>query len=446
VASAGIRERTGRPVPGRQEKAPSRPSPVRGGWPLTILFVAFPLWWALGLGAFIWFLVAVPLAAGLFMRGRVRVPRGFGVWLLFLMWMLISGTQVDEPQRWIVFAYRAAIYVSATLLFLYVFNAPEDRLPTGRVVGTVTWFWAAVVVAGVAALVAPELEFTSPMEAVLPGSVAGNQFVQELVHPRLAQVQGFLGYPVARPTAPFAYTNEWAANLALLTPFVFAAFSTVRSAPRRGLLIALLVLSVVPAMVSLNRGLWLSLTLALLYGAGRLALRGRMTALRAILALGVVTAVLLVATPLGGLVADRIATPHSNEGRLSLYTEAAEGAMESPLLGYGSPRPSEQDPNLPRVGTHGQLWLILYSHGIPAVLFFLAWFLYAFWITRRPADRIGLWMHVVLFVALVQLAYYGMLPVPIHITMVAAAVALRTAQAGSGPESRPPAENMVVPA
>jgi O-antigen ligase len=145
----------------------------------------------------------------------------------------------------------------------------------------------------------------------------------------------------------------------------------------------------------------------------------------------------MVISPLGGLVLDRIATPHSNEGRGTLYTEAAEGALQSPLLGYGSPRASEQDPNLPRVGTHGQLWLVLYSHGIPAVLFFGGWLLFTFWRTRRGKTNLDLWMHVVLFVALVQMAYYGMIPVPIHIAMVAAALALRpAAEVPPGPTPR----------
>jgi hypothetical protein len=436
-ARAVLGEKRSRPAPQRWDQRPTRPSPVRAGWPLSVLFLAFPLWWALGLGAFIWCVVAIPVAAGLFMRRSIRVPPGFGLWLVFLVWMLASATQLDEPQRWIVFAYRAAIYLSATALFLYVYNASQRELPSRRVVWTITWFWAIVVVAGLVALAAPEAEFTSVMEAVLPGSLAGNQFVSELIHPRLAQVQDFLGYAVARPAAPFAYTNEWGANVAILTPFVFAAWSTVRGAVRRGVLVVLLVAAVIPIVVSLNRGLWLGLSIGVLYGVGRLALRGRVAALRAIVAFAAVSALLMVISPLGGLVLDRIATPHSNEGRATLYTEAAEGALESPLLGYGSPRASEQDPNLPRVGTHGQLWLVLYSHGIPAVLFFGGWLLSAFWRTRRGKTSLDLWMHVVLFVALVQMAYYGMIPVPIHIAMVAAALAFRPAAEGSpGPTPR----------
>ncbi len=40
------------------------------------------------------------------------------------------------------------------------------------------------------------------------------------VHPRFADVQDILGYPVSRPSAPFIYTNDWGGNFALLIPFV----------------------------------------------------------------------------------------------------------------------------------------------------------------------------------------------------------------------------------
>jgi O-antigen ligase len=150
--------------------------------------------------------------------------------------------------------------------------------------------------------------------------------------------------------------------------------------------------------------------------------------------LALIGTVLVVTTPLGQLVLDRIATPHSNEGRLSLYSEAAESVIDSPLLGYGAPRPSERDPNLPRVGTHGQLWLVLFSHGIPAAGFFVGWFAFAFWRSRRTTSDVSSWMHVVLLITLVQMSYYGMVPVPIHIAMLAAAIAWREISAAEVPK------------
>src|SRR5690606_4217063 len=94
------------------------------GWPLTLLFVAFPLWWALGLGTFIFVILAVPMAAALIRRDTLRVPKGFGFWLLFIAWMLLGVTMLwaDAPGavpggggfgRLMVFGLRAAMYLSA---------------------------------------------------------------------------------------------------------------------------------------------------------------------------------------------------------------------------------------------------------------------------------------------------------------------------------------------
>jgi hypothetical protein len=97
-------------------------------------------------------------------------------------------------------------------------------------------------------------------------------------------------------------------------------------------------------------------------------------------------------------------------------------------LGYGSPRPSEVDPSLPQVGTHGQLWLVMYSHGFPGLAFYLGWFAWCFWLTRRGRTRLAFWCNVVVFISLVQLPYYAQLPAQIQVTMVAAALALRESQ------------------
>jgi hypothetical protein len=70
------------------------------------------------------------------------------------------------------------------------------------------------------------------------------------------------------------------------------------------------------------------------------------------------------------------------------------------------------------------------------VALFVGWLVYAFWQTQRRHSPFHLWMSVVLLIALIQLPYYGMLPVPIHLVMVAAALSWREALAESGSEPR----------
>ena len=394
-------------------------------WPIYALFVGFPLWWVLGMGAFIWPVLAVPMLASLLMRQRMRVPRGFGIWLLFLVWMVGSGSQLDESTRGLVFAYRASLYASATILFLYVYNSSERELPTRWLMFALGMFWAAVVAGGYLGVLVPEGSFTSIVERIMPNRFLSNEWFFQLVHPSFAQIHTFLGYPVGRPAAPFVYTNEWGANMGLLTPLVIASWSFLRRASWRAFTIGLLVASVVPMVMSLNRGLWLSLGLGLLYASWRFALWGRARAFGGIVTLIAVIGLLVAFTPLRQLVADRLITGHSNVARLTLAAEAGEGVLQAPILGYGSPRPSAENPNLPSVGTQGQLWLVLFSHGIPGALFYVGWFAFACWSTRNGGSRARFWSHVMLVILLLQMPFYGALPSQIHIVMLATAVAMR---------------------
>ena len=419
--------------------APARPGPARtrlpAGWPVLLLFAAFPLWWLLGLSALIWMLLAVPMLAWLAVRPGVRVPKGFGLWIAFLGWMLFSATQLDQPKYWIAFSYRAALYVSMTILFIYVYNLPRAAVPSRKIALALTSLWAVVVVFGFLALAFPDVRIATPAAQLLPGGLAGNPFVQDLFNPKLAQVQYFVGYPVPRPAAPFTYTNEWGGAMGLLTPLAIASLGLLRSHLVRNLVRLLLVASLVPMVVSQNRGLWIGLGVGLLYMAALVALRGKAGALVAILA-SLVLAVGLVAftPPLRQLVEDRVANPHSNERRASLGEQAVEGALQSPLLGYGGPRESAENPNQPDVGTHGQVYLVLFSHGIPGLVFFLGWWLWALWVSRRGRIGLPLWAHAVLLIGLIEFLYYDMMPTELHLMMVVAAIAWRELEADARPD------------
>jgi hypothetical protein len=411
-------------------------------WPLYALFVLLPLWWALGISAFIWPLMAVPMLFGLLIGQRdVRWPRGFGLWMLFLGWMLLSGTRVTDVDRLTSFLYRGSLYAAATVLFLYVFNLPSSSVPARTIVRALSVCWLMVVAGGYLALVLPGVEFRSLAERVLPG--LANHSLAAVVHPRFAQVSRVLGYQVGRPTAPFAYPNAWGANFALLTPFVVMSWRLDRSKSWLLLTRGGMAASVVPLVMSLDRGAWLSLSLAVLYAAGWLALKGRARPLMGGLALIVAAAALFALPPIRKVIEDRLAHGHSDAGRASLYTEATQRALDSPILGYGAPVASVTQPlkgsgiTRPDVGTHGQLWLVLVSHGIPGMLAFVGWYLLLLVNTRRGQGDVPFWCHVVILLSFLQLPFYEQLPSQLQIVMVAGALALR--------EMRPSASPLAVP-
>jgi hypothetical protein len=408
-------------------------------WPFAALFILFPLWWVLGVSAFILPLIAGPMLLALFWRRRTRAPLAFILWLAFVSWVFLSGLQIPPGTRTLTFAYRLSLYAGSAILFWYVYNMPRSRRLDSKVVRALTIFWMVVVAGGYAGIVLKSATFVPPVEHLIPHALRAKEFTQELISPSFSEVQNFLGYPDPRPTAPFAYTNQWGGNIAVLTPVVFACISGSRPGLWRKLVICVLVLSLVPMVISLNRGMFLSLALGIVYVTVRLAMRGRIGAFGSVVTLTALLVTIIVVTPLGHLVVASFSSTHgdSNNTRVSLYQQASAGANSSPLFGYGSPRPAPGQPQgTPAIGTQGQLWMVLYSNGYPAVVFLIGFILAVTWQTWRVPRTSDLWLHVVPLVALAQTPFYGWLPFELPVVMVVAALAYRRCWQGSAERDR----------
>jgi hypothetical protein len=421
---------------------PSAPAPFAAprrtllpyGWPLYALFYGFPLWWALGMAEFVWPLFASFLLVNLIVRRQsVRVPKGFGLYLLFLAWMAASAVHVSGTDKLFGFVYRALLYSSAPIVGIFILNSPKRLLPNRAVVRMMVVFWIVVVGGGLLGILLPNLHITTLMARIIPKHLQSNSFVYNLVHPATAQVQHFLGYPVPRPAAPFVFTNDWGGNFALLVPFILASWAKSEN-PRRDKLVRLLVpLSLFPVIFSLNRTLWASLALIAVYGSVRFGARGRSVAVvQAAVVMITLGAFVFTFGPTKSLIQDRVATPHSNNGRSALYNASIDLALQQPLIGYGGPQQSTATTKSanykhPDVGTQGQLWTVLVSHGMPATFFFFGFFSYFVWRTRRARSHLELWCHIVVVVALFQSPFYGLLAAQLHIVFVAIGLASREA-------------------
>src|SRR3712207_616265 len=66
--------------------ATAAPRVVLPAWPVAALFALYPLWFVLGVLDVILIVVAVPMVLHLLHAPGMRVPRGFALWLLFLLW------------------------------------------------------------------------------------------------------------------------------------------------------------------------------------------------------------------------------------------------------------------------------------------------------------------------------------------------------------------------
>ena len=399
-------------------------------WPMVALLAGYPLWWIVGIVDFSWILFGGVQLLYLLRAGATRAPRGFGVWLAFLVWMTLSVTQLDTFGRLIGFSYRHLLYVAATVIFLYVYNA-RSRLHDTFVLGLLTIYWLITVAGGFLGMALPTTVVRTPLSYVLPGFLLNNELVNHMVIRRFAQYDPNSFFDVTpRPSAPFLYTNNWGNAYSLLLPFVLLYLIRVRHRRRFWLLLPMVPLSFIPAAATLNRGMFLGLAIAAVYLSVRYLLRGRPGIMLSVILAGALGAGAFTASSFDDEISSRVEDTSTTEDRAEIYVQTLRSVQDNPLFGLGAPRPST-NPNIPPVGTHGQFWMVLHSHGIPGVLFFLGWFALAFAASLRRRDDVGTVANATLLVALAEVFYYGFLPVGLMLTMVAAALALR------GPSPRP---------
>lgn len=379
------------------------------GWPLTLLFAGYPLWWILGITLPMTMLVTGMLIAELRRMPHLRLPRFGTLWGLFLAWALIGVlvVQVDAPyavagwntNRYLTWALRLFWYVAATVALLYLGNV-VDRATRTRIFATFGWMFVWVVIGGYLGAVAPRIGFPSAIEVMLPHSLSSNAFVASLVHPNLAEQMEFAG--VTRPSAPFPFANVWGLNFACFLPFFVVGWRGSLGWKRR---VAPLVLaaSVFPAIASLNRGLWVALGVAGLVLVIRAVMAGNV---RIVIVLGIGGAILgmvIALSPLGVMVADRLSSPNSNQGRSALASRGFASTNASPIVGFGTTRnvqgsltsiaggstPSCPRCGAPSFGTQGQIFLTTFAQGYVGAAFYLGFLLLVLVRSfRRPGSTV----------------------------------------------------------
>jgi O-antigen ligase len=183
---------------------------------------------------------------------------------------------------------------------------------------------------------------------------------------------------------------------------------SVRSGTLRTVLIISLPLALPPAFFTLNRGMFLSLGVGLLVLSVKALMRGRVIMIATVASLGVVFWVASLLIPVSALIATRLDSSDSTADRLGLYIEALKLAQQSPLLGFGVPTSVDTVTADAPVGTQGQLWLVLVSHGLPALIAFAGWLIVVIRGSMRARTAGGEWLAMVPLIALVQMPFYGL--------------------------------------
>ncbi|WP_243706196.1 O-antigen ligase [Micromonospora sp. KC721] len=431
----------GSTTPGTRRVAPptagAPPLPV---WPLTVMFALVPLWWALGAFYLGWAMLGAVLLALLVARGRVALPAGAAWWLVFLVLVLLSATRLDRVTAYLTFGLRYGFLVTALVVCVYVYTLLREGAPWERVLRPLGWYWLGLVGLGWLAVFATDFALTTPVEMALPASVADERYLQALTHVRLNEFNPWSRTPIYRTAAPYPYTNNWGTAYALLVPCVLAYLTSVRTGRFRTVLWVSLPLSVVPAFLTLNRGMFVGLGAGLLYLALRALVRGNARLIVSIAGLVLLVWIVSLVVPVQEMINARVSTTDTNIDRLDLYVRTWQAVQQSPLLGYGAPKSVDTTLAAEPLGTQGLIWQILYSHGIPALVLFLGWLVL---VARRLAAAVspaGHWLSTVPVIALVVIPVYAYIDPNLSIIFFAvgaglAAVAGPVNRASVGPSS-----------
>jgi hypothetical protein len=427
-------------------------------WPVASVLAFYPVWWALGLGVLIFAVLAAPMLFLLIRRraaGRpLRLPPGFAWWALFLTAVVVSigalgvdpaGTVAEHAVgRLPAVSYKLVMYASLTVLLVYVGNLTEAELPKRRLIRLLGWLFVVTVAGGLLGMVAGNFQFTSPVEWLLPGHIRSKGFVQSLVHPYAAQIMDIVGGDKPRPAAPWGYTNTWGNNFCLLIGWLVVSAWRYGNGRRRFWAVLCLLVSIVPAVVSLNRGLWIGIGVVVVYVAIRHVLAGRVWMLGVVvMAAGLLTAALVI-TPLGDVVGARLDNGKSNGIRSFLIDRAMDGFTDSPIIGYGGTRNTVGGRNSITVGEsagcercgnftvggNGQLWQLLYAHGAVGTLGYLGFFTYGLWRFRRDRSAIGIAGSAAIVTSFSAMLWYNALVTPLAFMLLAFALLWRNSLEG----------------
>lgn len=413
----------------RRDRRFSSPAPelVRHplpAWPLMLLLVGFPLWWALGAAAFMPLILAGVMAVLMLGRGGTVLVPGVLPWAAFLVWVGAAGINLLSGASLPAYGQRSGNLLAVGIFLLYVINAREN-LPVRKVVYGLLAMWTAMILLGITAVYFPDYRLTTPVGLLLPDSLLENPLVHNLVFPPLAEVQHPGGAPEAfnRPAAPFPYANSWGVMFAVLTPVVCAAVALARTPVAKAALVLGMAVSFWPALATSNRGMLVGLAAAVLYVVVRLVFRGRLAAAALGFAGVLLAAGTMVATGSLQEILDRQLYSDSTTGRLSLYLQTWQATLEQPLLGYGTPRLEETIGV--SLGTQGYLWMLMFSYGLVGLCLFLYFLGGAVLRTWHTPSTAGLWLHSVPVAALVMIPFYGFDVMQLTAVFVVLALLLR---------------------
>lgn len=392
--------------------------------PVVLPFAAYILWWALGIGDFIWLIAGFIICLSWIGVKGIKVPPVLFLWILFTAWVAVSLVMNDNVGRFAGAVYRLLLYVSAGLLALHTFNARQS-LPVQKVTGAMVWFLGGMSIVGYFALAFPQAIIRTPMAWIMPDALARNELVEQMIIRRMSHWNPSAWIDQAvRPVAPFLYANTWGNVYSLVLPLAILHLWLMWHTRHRWITLIVILGSVIPALSTLNRGMFIGLGVVALWVLLQTVRRGQLFIAALTVSATAIAGLVWLISPLGVALLNRVETSYSLVDRQSLYTDTFDAVLQSPLFGYGSPRPAEQ-PWLPSLGTQGQLWTVLYSHGFIGAALFIGFLVAACAVVLRRRDVVGAVLGGIVLATAVETVFYGMMT-GIMVSLVVVALAMRS--------------------
>ena len=356
--------------------------------------------------------------------------------MLLIAWMIASGFEVQGGQRLLAWGWRLSFFVCGAILLLFIYNIPRRRLPTRSITNALAFYWVIVVIGGWFGVLSPNVQLKSVAESVLPQSVVNNQYVYSHVHLQFAEVQHFLGFPIGRPETFFAYTNAWGSAFAILTPFAIAAVTTTRNRTWR---------SILDDQHGRRRGAGgvLAQPRALAVAGRRDHVRRRPAQRQPRLPAGArhrrrhsVHRGAARGDPAGRPRDQSLQPPDRRHRPAPARPGRHPAGVRTIRCSDTAHRPQNTVAGQSSIGTESEVFLLVYSHGIPALALFFIWFAYTLVRSARYRNPDAFWAHVVILIAMIQSPYYE-LTERMPLIMVAAAICYRAMADDDLPKLRP---------
>jgi hypothetical protein len=342
---------------------------------------------------------------------------------------------------------RTVGYLAATVTMLYVGNLPRG-VSQRKVIGWLGIFCVAVIVGGLLGMVDPHFKINSPVEHLIPAHLRSHQFVRNQFQVTAAQLQQVPGLPSGRPAAPFTFTNTWGNCLSVLLIWLVVG---ARAGHHRTRALILALIAMAPIIYSLNRGMWIGLTIVIAYVGLRAAAHGHARLLAAMFAGAVALIAAVLLSPLHSTFTNRLHNGSSNDIRHYTSVKTIEYAERSPLVGYGGGRTlqgGEESITIgrsshcarcgnPVLGENGEIWSVMISNGFVGAALYLGFFLFGivyFWRDRTPVGIAGV---AVLLLAVGYSFIYNAAGVPLYLYLISYALLWTNHRPRAEPRRRP---------